>query len=55
MRVTSQGFKSMTERLREVAEAFASGRVVSLLEGGYDTVALGEAAVIHASELAGSP
>jgi acetoin utilization deacetylase AcuC-like enzyme len=47
MRVTTEGFAWMTRSLEEVAETFAGGRIVSVLEGGYDAVALGQAASAH--------
>jgi acetoin utilization deacetylase AcuC-like enzyme len=36
MRVTHGGFAAMAQRLRYVAERVAGGRVISVLEGGYD-------------------
>src|SRR5689334_12704898 len=36
MRVTTAGFAAMARRLRAVAERHASGRLVAVLEGGYD-------------------
>ena len=36
MRVTKQGFAQMAVRLRAAAEAWSDGRVVAVLEGGYD-------------------
>jgi acetoin utilization deacetylase AcuC-like enzyme len=36
MRVTFAGFAAMARRLRRVADQVASGRVVAVLEGGYD-------------------
>jgi acetoin utilization deacetylase AcuC-like enzyme len=36
MRVTKQGFAQMAVRLRAAAEAWSGGRVVAVLEGGYD-------------------
>ncbi len=36
MRVTQAGFAAMAARLRVAAERWSSGRVVALLEGGYD-------------------
>jgi acetoin utilization deacetylase AcuC-like enzyme len=36
-----------TQQLMEVADRFAGGRVVSLLEGGYDLQALGNSAAAH--------
>ena len=35
MRVSTEGFSWMSRALEEVAETFAGGRIVSLLEGGY--------------------
>jgi Deacetylases, including yeast histone deacetylase and acetoin utilization protein len=43
----------VTERLVEVAERHADGRVVSTLEGGYNTEALGRCAVEHLRVLMG--
>src|SRR6185312_14061240 len=37
----------VTERLVEIAQAHAQGRVVSTLEGGYDLAALGASAAAH--------
>jgi len=51
MRVTTDGYGRMTREIRDVASVFAKGRIVSLLEGGYDPQALGESAVLHASLL----
>jgi acetoin utilization deacetylase AcuC-like enzyme len=42
----------MTRALEEVAGTFAGGRVVSLLEGGYDPDATAAAAVEHVRVLA---
>jgi acetoin utilization deacetylase AcuC-like enzyme len=36
-----------TQKLMEVADRFAGGRIVSLLEGGYDLQALGNSAAAH--------
>ena len=41
----------ITERIREVANTFAQGRIVSVLEGGYDLAALGRSAVAHVAAL----
>jgi acetoin utilization deacetylase AcuC-like enzyme len=40
MQVTETGFGWMGRALREVADAFAGGRVGLVLEGGYDLTAL---------------
>ncbi len=52
MRVTTEGFAWMSRALEEVAETFAGGRLVSLLEGGYDPRAVGKSAVAHVRVLA---
>jgi len=44
-------FGWMTDRLAEIARAHASGRLVSLLEGGYDLEALAESTSLHVSRL----
>jgi len=36
MRVTHAGFAAMASRLRSVAESVSGGRIVAVLEGGYD-------------------
>jgi acetoin utilization deacetylase AcuC-like enzyme len=45
MRVDEDGFGAMTARLNELAEAAAGGRIVLVLEGGYDPPALGRSVV----------
>ncbi|MGB6537326.1 MAG: histone deacetylase family protein [Xanthobacteraceae bacterium] len=40
-----------TQKLMDVADRFAAGRIVSLLEGGYDLQALGNSAAAHVSAL----
>jgi acetoin utilization deacetylase AcuC-like enzyme len=44
MRVTERGFAAMCTGVRELAEAHAKGRLVLLLEGGYDLAALARSA-----------
>ena len=41
MMVTEEGFAEMTRRVLDWADRFAGGRVVAVLEGGYDKPALG--------------
>lgn len=43
----------MTRQLMEVAERHAQGRLVSMLEGGYNLAALGRSAAAHVATLAG--
>lgn len=51
LRVTEADFAWLTDRLCEVAERHARGRVVSLLEGGYDLAALASSAAAHVRSL----
>ena len=41
----------ITERIREIADTYAQGRIVSVLEGGYNLGALGRSAVAHVGAL----
>ena len=41
----------ITQRIRELADAYAGGRIVSALEGGYNLDALGRSAVAHVKAL----
>jgi acetoin utilization deacetylase AcuC-like enzyme len=43
----------ITDRIVEVADRFANGRIVSTLEGGYDLPALARCAVLHVQGLMG--
>ena len=43
----------VTEKLVAVANKYAGGRIVSLLEGGYSLSALGRSAAVHVKTLAG--
>jgi acetoin utilization deacetylase AcuC-like enzyme len=47
-----EDYRWVTEKLVEVADRHAQGRVVSTLEGGYNTVALGRSVVEHLRVLA---
>lgn len=46
---------ALTQSLRERAESTCGGRLVSILEGGYDQTSLGEATVEHLRALSGNP
>ena len=52
LKLGDEDYRWVTEKLVEVAERHAQGRVVSTLEGGYNTVALGRCVVEHVSALA---
>ena len=53
LNLDDEDYRWVTERLVEVADRNAQGRVVSTLEGGYDTDALGRCVVEHVRVLAG--
>ncbi len=55
LNLDSSSFKWMTQAALELAERWAGGRVVSVLEGGYDLTALGESAALHVAELLRTP
>ncbi len=47
LQLQSEDFGTLTGILQEVAAAYAGGRLVSLLEGGYNPTALAESVEIH--------
>lgn len=53
LRVTTEGFREMSRRVVEWADARIGGRIVSTLEGGYDLTALGEDVLVHVEALLG--
>jgi acetoin utilization deacetylase AcuC-like enzyme len=53
MRVTHAGFAAMAHRLRAAADRWSQGRVVAVLEGGYDLDGLGGGMTAVLSALAG--
>ena len=50
-RVTDDGFRALTRVTLEIAEIAGEGRVVSVLEGGYNLVGLASAVHAHVEEL----
>jgi acetoin utilization deacetylase AcuC-like enzyme len=50
-----EDYRRMTRRVVELANRSASGRIVSLLEGGYDLRALARSAAAHTEELHAAP
>ncbi|MBK9089802.1 MAG: histone deacetylase [Holophagales bacterium] len=54
MGLSGEGYGRMTRALAAAADTFASGRLVSVLEGGYDPVGTAEGALAHARVLAES-
>jgi acetoin utilization deacetylase AcuC-like enzyme len=53
LKLDDEDYRWVTEKLVDVAERHSQGRVVSTLEGGYDTQALGRCVVEHVRVLAG--
>jgi len=51
LNLTAEDFGWITTRLMEIADASASGRVVSVLEGGYDLEGLQESVAAHVTAL----
>jgi acetoin utilization deacetylase AcuC-like enzyme len=47
----TEDFGWLTRELRRIARRHADGRMVSMLEGGYDLEALKECAAAHVDEL----
>ncbi|WP_428389649.1 histone deacetylase family protein [Mucisphaera sp.] len=47
MNVTPEGFRWMTRQTKQLAEDLCDGRLVSMLEGGYDLQSLAENVAIH--------
>jgi len=54
MKVTQQAFGEMTRRLKEVAMRHCEGRMLTLLEGGYDPEGLASSVAEHITALAES-
>jgi acetoin utilization deacetylase AcuC-like enzyme len=52
MLLTTAAFGTMTTLLKESADKHCKGRIVSLLEGGYDIHALAESVEAHVAALA---
>lgn len=52
MAVTENGFRRMTAAIREASEAWSGGRVLSILEGGYDPLGSAGCVAAHVAELA---
>ena len=54
LRLTEPDFAWATEALMKVADSHANGRLVSMLEGGYDLDALGRSVAVHVTRLMGA-
>jgi acetoin utilization deacetylase AcuC-like enzyme len=55
LRLTEADFGWVTRQLLVAADESAGGRIVSVLEGGYDLAALGRCAAAHVAALLGDP
>ncbi len=55
LRVSTEGFRRLTEAAVEVAETWSGGRILSFLEGGFEVGALAASARAHVEALAGWP
>ncbi len=55
LRLTESGYRDLTQIVKDIAARFANGRLVSLLEGGYDLGALSRSVEAHLKTLAGQP
>jgi acetoin utilization deacetylase AcuC-like enzyme len=53
--VTRAGFARVTTAIEQASRAFSGGRILSVLEGGYDLDALVESTLVHVERLAGNP
>jgi len=53
LRLTDNDYRWVTERLVEIAKRHAEGRIVSMLEGGYEPAALARSVVAHINVLIG--
>ncbi|MGZ6125825.1 MAG: histone deacetylase family protein, partial [Myxococcales bacterium] len=51
LRLVESDYAWVTAQVREVAARYAGGRIVSLLEGGYDLDVLGRCVAAHLNEL----
>ena len=47
LNLTAKGYEELTRRIKGIAEVHAEGRLVSVLEGGYNLEALGESVEKH--------
>ncbi|GAA6173311.1 histone deacetylase family protein [Colwellia sp. KU-HH00111] len=52
--LTESDYRWVTDELKTIAEEYANGRIVSLLEGGYNLSALGRSVVAHINGLIGN-
>jgi acetoin utilization deacetylase AcuC-like enzyme len=51
MQVTEEGYRRLTQVVKEIAATCCQHRLISVLEGGYDLDALGRSVSVHVDEL----
>jgi acetoin utilization deacetylase AcuC-like enzyme len=51
LKLNTEDYATLTEAVKKVADKYASGRIISVLEGGYNLKALEEAAKVHVGAL----
>ena len=51
LRLVEADFMWATDRIADVAKRHANGRIVSMLEGGYDLTALAKSVAVHVKTL----
>jgi acetoin utilization deacetylase AcuC-like enzyme len=52
LKLTEAGYRELTQIVNDIAQRFANGRLVSVLEGGYNLDALARSVEAHVRELA---
>ena len=51
MKLKTEDFYIITKRILEISKKFCNGKVISILEGGYDLKALADSAKRHVDAL----
>ena len=51
--ITDVAYKKMTKTVMQIADKYADGRLISVLEGGYNLKGISDAVVTHVSTLLG--
>jgi acetoin utilization deacetylase AcuC-like enzyme len=51
--LSTEFYRWMTEQMMEIADAYSGGRLISMLEGGYDLEALAQCISVHLETLSG--
>ena len=51
--LVDEDYRWVTDQLKDIADKYAQGRIISVLAGGYALSALGRSAVAHLNSLIG--